>query len=407
MIQKITQYIFHLKGIVHSMQELKQLIPNIINEETIISATFSGVKNKAEKTFNKVTIKKVIIKNEEKHQFEYIYDKNVEHKNLTNDETTQEICTLIETYFKQAIINTVESDYHILVNKKGQIKINKKTATRKFETISHNRKKQYILNEGELSPFLIELGIMTSQGKIVKAKYDKFKQINRYLELVADCIPYLDKNKTIRIIDFGCGKAYLTFALYDYLVVKMGYNVEIVGLDLKENVITFCSLLAKKLEFNDLRFKQGDINGFDEFSDVDMVISLHACNTATDDALSKAVSWGAKVILAVPCCQHEFLKKIKNEKMNPMMKYGIIKEKLATLLTDSVRANVLEIMGYRTQVLEFIDMEHTPKNVMIRAFFEDNKNIKKIVNEYNEFKQQWQISPYIEKVFGVKLTDKL
>jgi len=389
------------------MQNLKDLIPKIINEESIISATFSGIKNKATKTFNKVTIKKVIIKNEEKHQFEYIYDKNVEHKNLNNEETIHEMCNLMETYFKQVLINSIVSDYHILMNKRGEAKINKKAASKVFEEVSHNRKKKYILNEGEITPFLVELGIMTKQGKIVNAKYDKFKQINRYLELVSDCIAYLDKNKTIRIIDFGCGKAYLTFALYDYLVLKMGYNVEIVGLDLKENVITFCSDLAKKLEFDDLRFEQGDINGFDEFSDVDMVISLHACNTATDDALAKAVSWGAKVILAVPCCQHELLKKIQNAPLMPMMKYGIIKEKLATLITDSLRANVLEIMGYRTQVLEFIDMEHTPKNIMIRAFFEDTEDIKKVVKEYKEFKLQWKISPYIEEVFGKKLTDKL
>ena len=248
---------------------------------------------------------------------------------------------------------------------------------------------------------------MTAQGKIVNAKYDKFKQINRYLELVSDCIPYLDKNKTIRIIDFGCGKAYLTFALYDYLVLKLGYNVEIVGLDLKENVIKFCSDLAQKLNYDDLRFEQGDIKGFDQFTNVDMVISLHACNTATDDALARAVNWGAKVILAVPCCQHELLKKIKNEAMIPMMKYGIIKEKLSSLITDSLRANVLEIMGYRTQVLEFIDMEHTPKNIMIRAFFEDNTNIDKVVRQYKQFKNEWQISPYIEEAFGKILTDKL
>lgn len=389
------------------MQNISELMQKVINEETIIYSIFSGVRNKTEKTFNKVTIKKVIIQNEEKHQFEYFYDKNVEHKNLNSEETMREMSYLIETYFKQLIINTVESDYHVLVNKKGIEKINKKAATRKFEEVSHNRKKKYILNEGELTPFLIELGIMTAQGKIVNAKYDKFKQINRYLELVSDCIPYLDKSKTIRIIDFGCGKAYLTFALYDYLVLKMGYNVEIVGLDLKENVISFCSDLAKKLNFNDLRFEQGDIKGFNQFTNVDMVISLHACNTATDEALAKAVNWGAKVILAVPCCQHEFLKKIKNEKMISMMKYGIIKEKLASLLTDSVRANVLEIMGYRTQVLEFIDMEHTPKNIMIRAFFEDTPNITKVVKQYKEFKNEWQVEPYIEEAFGKSLTNKL
>ncbi|CAI6144591.1 MAG: hypothetical protein SPLUMA2_SPLUMAMAG2_00168 [uncultured Sulfurimonas sp.] len=389
------------------MEDIRELSQRIINNEVIIFATFSGIRNKSLKTFNKATIKKVMIKNELKYQFEYIYDKNVEHKNLNKIDSINEIDNLLKTYFKQALINTLESDYHILVSKSGVAKINKKAATKKFEEISHNRKKKYILNEGEVTSFLVELGIMTADGKVINSKYDKFKQINRYLELVSDCIPYLDKNKTIRIIDFGCGKAYLTFALYDFLVLKMGYNVEIVGLDLKENVIKFCSNLAKKLNYDDLRFVQGDIKGFNEFENVDMVISLHACNTATDDALATAVNWGAKVILAVPCCQHELLKKIKNKKMLPLLKYGIIKEKLSSLLTDSLRANVLEIMGYRTQVLEFIDMEHTPKNIMIRAFFEDISNVDKVVEEYKEFKKEWQISPYIEEAFGKGLTSKL
>jgi len=389
------------------MEDIRELSQRIINNEVIIFATFSGIRNKSLKTFNKATIKKVMIKNELKYQFEYIYDKNVEHKNLNKIDSINEIDNLLKTYFKQALINTLESDYHILVSKSGVAKINKKAATKKFEEISHNRKKKYILNEGEVTSFLVELGIMTADGKVKNSKYDKFKQINRYLELVSDCIPYLDKNKTIRIIDFGCGKAYLTFALYDFLVLKMGYNVEIVGLDLKENVIKFCSNLAKKLNYDDLRFVQGDIKGFNEFENVDMVISLHACNTATDDALATAVNWGAKVILAVPCCQHELLKKIKNKKMVPLLKYGIIKEKLSSLLTDSLRANVLEIMGYRTQVLEFIDMEHTPKNIMIRAFFEDISNVDKVVEEYKEFKKEWQISPYIEEAFGKGLTSKL
>ena len=389
------------------MEDIRELSQRIINNEVIIFATFSGIRNKSLKTFNKATIKKVMIKNELKYQFEYIYDKNVEHKNLNKIDSINEIDNLLKTYFKQALINTLESDYHILVSKSGVAKINKKAATKKFEEISHNRKKKYILNEGEVTSFLVELGIMTADGKVINSKYDKFKQINRYLELVSDCIPYLDKNKTIRIIDFGCGKAYLTFALYDFLVLKMGYNVEIVGLDLKENVIKFCSNLAKKLDYDDLRFVQGDIKGFNEFENVDMVISLHACNTATDDALATAVNWGAKVILAVPCCQHELRKKIKNKKMLPLLKYGIIKEKLSSLLTDSLRANVLEIMGYRTQVLEFIDMEHTPKNIMIRAFFEDISNVDKVVEEYKEFKKEWQISPYIEEAFGKGLTSKL
>jgi SAM-dependent methyltransferase len=389
------------------MQDTTTLIENLIKNEMIIDATLSNIKDKNNKTFNKVKIKKVIIKNKLMHHFEYFFDKKAEHKNLNSSDTINELKYLIQSYFKQAVINTKDIDYQILISKRGKAKIHTKKATRKFEIVAHNKKKNYILNEGEITSYLVELGIMTPQGKIVKSKYDKFRQINRYLELVSDCIDYLDKTKTIKIIDFGCGKAYLTFALYDYLVLKLGFKVEIVGLDLKENVITFCTNLANKLNYEDLRFVRGDIKGFKEFENVDMVISLHACNTATDDALAKAVSWGAKVILAVPCCQHELLKKIKNDTMYPMMKYGIIKEKLSSLITDSIRANVLEIMGYRTQVLEFIDMEHTPKNIMIRAFFEKNKNIEKSIKEYKEFKNHWQISPYIEEAFGQNLINRL
>lgn len=389
------------------MQNITELMEKVIHEKTIIYGTFSNVRNKSEKTFNKVTIKKVIIRNGVKHQFEYFYDKKVEHKNLETEDAINEMCNLMENYFRQAVINTVDSDYQVLISKKGKTKILKKNPTRKEEDLNHNRKKNHILAEGELNSFLIELGIMTNQGKIVSSKYDKFKQINRYLELVSDCIPYLDKNRTIRIIDFGCGKAYLTFALYDYLVLKMGYNVEIVGLDLKEDVIKFCSDLAEKLEYKQLRFVQGDIKGFNEFGEVDMVISLHACDTATDDALARAVNWGAKVILAVPCCQHELFKKIRNNNMTSMLKYGIIKEKLSSLITDSIRANVLEIMGYRTQVIEFIDMEHTPKNIMIRGFLEEGNTKEKEILQYKNFKKEWHISPYIEEAFGKKLTDKI
>lgn len=213
----------------------------------------------------------------------------------------------------------------------------------------------------------MELGVQTKDGAIVHAKYDKFRQINRFLEFIEDVLPKLDKNQETRIIDFGCGKSYLTFAMYYYLKVLKGYPVRITGLDLKTDVIEHCSRLAKKFGYESLEFLHGDIASYEGTDEVDMVVTLHACDTATDYALEKAVRWNAKVILSVPCCQHEVNKQMESELFAPVFHYGIIKERMAALYTDALRAEVLEAMGYRVQILEFIDMEHTPKNLLIRA----------------------------------------
>lgn len=231
----------------------------------------------------------------------------------------------------------------------------------------HNRAKHYVLPEGTPVPFLVDLGVMTKDGAVVKAKYDKFRQINRFLEFVEDILPRLDRSKETRIIDFGCGKSYLTFAMYYYLKEVKGYPVRITGLDLKKDVIALCSRLAKKFGFENLTFLHGDIADYEGADQVDMVVTLHACDTATDYALAKAVRWGAKVILSVPCCQHELNGQIESSLLAPALKYGLIKERMSALLTDAVRAGLLEEAGYRTQILEFIDMEHTPKNILIRA----------------------------------------
>lgn len=209
--------------------------------------------------------------------------------------------------------------------------------------------------------------MQTIDGRIVHARYDKFRQINRYLEFVEDILPVFSKDECIHIIDFGCGKSYLTFALYYYLHEKKGYQIAITGLDLKEDVIDYCSALAEKYGYEALHFEKGDIAGFTGADHVDMVVTLHACDTATDYALQKAVDWGARVILSVPCCQHEVNKQIRNEALAPVLKYGLIRERMSALLTDAIRADLLEEHGYDTQILEFIDMEHTPKNILIRA----------------------------------------
>ncbi len=218
-------------------------------------------------------------------------------------------------------------------------------------------------------PFLIDLGVMTKEGRVVKSRYDKFRQINRFLEFIEDVLPSVERGREWTILDFGCGKSYLTFAMYYYLKVLQGLDIRIVGLDLKEEVISRCTKLAEAYGYDKLSFLTGDIASYEGLEQVDMVVTLHACDTATDYALEKAVKWKARVILSVPCCQHELNRQMDCPTLQPLLKYGLIKERIAALATDALRAGMLEQKGYRVQILEFIDMEHTPKNILIRAIY--------------------------------------
>lgn len=384
------------------MEKLNSILKDAISEDKFIYGVLSNIRKKGEKTYNKVSIKPVLIKKEFYLQFTYYFDKKVTHKNLLVEEAIVEIKNLLGDYFKQGNLYSMEADYQILISKGGKIKVLTKAPSKAEIDLSHDRRKNYIIPENQKCPFLIRLGVMNENGKVYGKKYDKFKQINRFLEMVRDCLPYLHKNRTIRIIDFGCGKSYLTFALYYYLVEILGLSVEIVGLDLKKDVIEFCNKVATDLNYKGLSFKYGDIKEYEEKGKVDMVVSLHACDVATDAALAKSIRWDAKVILAVPCCQHELLDKIHNPIMLPMEKHGIIKEKLSSLITDSLRGMVLEIMGYSVQMLEFIDMEHTPKNILIRGFKSENKNSNALI-EYKKFKEFWHIKEfYLEKELGIE-----
>ncbi len=386
------------------MNEVVILLKEIISNEQIIYGVLSNLRRKDQDSFNKVSIKPVLIKDNIKLQFAYEYNNKVLHKNLDNTEAIDEIENLLIQSFKQGVIFTKEADYQILVNKKGKATILKKKPTKESVDVSHNRKKSYIIEDGKACDFLIRLGVMNEKGRVVSKRYDKFRQINRFLEMVADVIPKIKKDKTLNIVDFGCGKSYLTFALYYYLVEILNLDVNIIGLDLKTDVILFCNEVAKDLNYNKLKFIHGDIKDYKGLDSVDMVVTLHACDTATDAALVKAVNWEAQAILSVPCCQHEFYDKIKNPVLEPMLGHGIIKEKLASLVTDSLRANILEILGYQVQLLEFIDMEHTPKNILIRAIKTDDTYNKDAVDKYIKFKEFWGLRDlYIEKELGGKL----
>ena len=356
------------------MEEIIQFLAGILNRE-FIRAVFSNPRVKDNVV--KAKLRPTEQKGELLFQLESFTKTQAFHKNLTVEETKDELAKLLEE-FRQVQVETVSEDITVLISKKGKatIKRKRKKMQAKAADLSHNRTKKYILEEGIAVPFL---------------------QINRFLEFVEDILPQLDKDRELTLLDFGCGKSYLTFAMYYYLHELKGYDIRIIGLDLKTDVILHCNELAKKYGYEKLTFLVGDIADYEGVDQVDMVVTLHACDTATDYALAKAVGWNAKVILSVPCCQHEVNKQLEKQRnlhsgkmksktevmgvsemlgdqlasmeevLGPIMDYGLLRERFAALVTDGLRAKRLESEGYETQVLEFIDMEHTPKNILLRA----------------------------------------
>lgn len=348
-----------------AMEQLTEILKTVLDEQLmriIISNPRKSMETK------KMEIRPFEEKGEIWFQFSSYRNNQVFHSNYDAQSASNRITQYMKESYKQMEIWHDKKMVQVLVSKKGKVTIKEKknTAGVKIE-LSHNRKKEYILQPEEPIPFLVELGVQTKDGKIVDKKYKKFRQINRFLEFIQDVLPELPKDKKLTIIDFGCGKSYLTFAVYYFLKIMHGYDVQMIGLDLKKDVIEHCNKLAEQFGYRDLAFLQGDISSYEGVDEVDMVLTLHACDTATDYALDKAVRWGANVILSVPCCQHELNQQISSNLLQPVIKYGILRERISALMTDGLRANLLEQMGYDVQILEFIDMEHTPKNLLIRG----------------------------------------
>jgi SAM-dependent methyltransferase len=381
------------------MQTIETLLDGILRAESLISVTLSEATGKAEEDARKVTIRPLLLRNQRLYQFEYRYAQKVKHENLKAGETKGRILELLAKAFRQGYFYTTEGDFHAAVTVQGKITIRAKDAAKAAPAapLGHDRQKNYLLPEDAPIDFLVRLGVMTAAGKVAAAKRDKFKQINRFLEMVDDVFASLPPSGPLKIIDFGCGKAYLTFALYYYLTVIKQKEVQLVGLDLKQDVVEFCSKVALDLGYAGLTFAVGDIEGYQQSDGVDMVVTLHACDTATDDALIKAVAWNARVILSVPCCQHELFKQLESDILRPLLKHGILKERLTALVTDSVRASLLESAGYSVQILEFIALEHTAKNLLIRAVKRPgHTNVKPPTEEYEAFRDFWHIHPHME-----------
>ena len=345
------------------MSELRNCLEEIFRE-TINKVIISGPKSKNEE-FKKISI----LKKARGYQVQKYTEKQVFHENISEASVVSKCEELISDRFRQVNAFSDSQEYILLISKKGSCTLKKASAQGVEggkQSDSHNRQKQYILLEGKVIEPLIDMGVFTKEGKVVNAMYDKYRQINRFIELIDDEVKNLNKEE-LNIIDFGCGKSYLTFIVYYYLTEVRKIKANIIGLDLKADVIEKCNAAAKKYGYDGLKFEMGDINGYKAPFDVDMVITLHACDMATDYALYNAVKWNAKMIFSVPCCQHELNSQLKTENFKILSNYGIIKERFSALATDAIRANVLEYCGYKTQLLEFVDLSHTPKNILIRA----------------------------------------
>ncbi|MBM7834351.1 class I SAM-dependent methyltransferase [Clostridium sardiniense] len=375
------------------MEDLKRVISEITKED-IIKVVVSNKMNK-DVQYNKISF--VLKENNEKqyYQVEKYTDKQVFHENINIDALEEKLLEFVGGNYKQLSAWANECTFDLKISKKGKVFLSKKKSDNaKLAKKGHNKEKNYILKEGMIIEPLIDLGVFTKEGKVVNSKYDKYKQINRFVEIIDDEIKKNDY-KELTILDFGCGKSYLTFVLYYYFVKIKNINVKMIGLDLKEDVIKKCNEIAKRYNYENLHFELGDINGFKYNNKVDMVITLHACDTATDYALYNAIKWNSKMIFSVPCCQHEFNHQMKAESLSILTKYGIVQERVAALMTDSVRANLLECVGYKTQLLEFIDIAHSPKNILIRA---SKSNIskgkkEKALNEVKDLMNQFNFNP--------------
>lgn len=374
-------------------REVKKLLEETVNGG-LYQIILSNAREK-DRAF-KVKIRPVMLKNALMFQETVYRGTKVFHENYQDLEMIPRIGNYLLEDFKQCEIEHTNVKAVVLVSKKGKMTVRKKEAAqegtlqagkrqtgpggeihKREVSLAHNRTKRYILEEGKIVPFLVDLGVQGSDGRIIRAKYDKYKQINRFLEFIEDILPALRMDREVQIVDFGCGKSYLTFAVYYYLHELMGMDVAITGLDLKQDVIERCNELSRRYGYRKLRFIKGDIAEYEGLTRADMVVTLHACDTATDYALTKAVKWDAKVILSVPCCQHEVNKQIFCEELAPILQYGIIKERMSALITDALRADILKAQGYETDLLEFIDMEHTPKNILIRAVKKERSRTKK------------------------------
>lgn len=383
------------------LHELKANLASKITQGVLIHATMSNPRQKSN-DLRRIKVKPILLRDTVMMQVEFQFERVMKHENILVEDFIGRLDDWF-TEFRQFLFRFEEEEWQFQLSKKMKVAIKTSQKEPMKALLSHDRKKTYLLEDGVPVPFLIRLGVMTEAGQVKKQKYDKFKQINRFLEFVEDSIAALPTGKKLRILDFGCGKSYLTFALYHYLKVVKGFDLEVTGLDLKKEVIEECTQIARDLDYTDLTFRVGDVHDYSGETEVDLMVTLHACDVATDVALARAVDWNASVILSVPCCQKELNRQLDCAPLDVMLQHGLIKEKFASLATDSIRAELLTLVGYEAQLLEFIDLEHTPKNILIRAYKQNKRPTEEKIDRYIAFRDLLQARPFLENELSGRL----
>ncbi len=376
----------------------ERLAAELVGNEQLTGATLSKPRRSDPSRPAKVTIAPVLVQGELRYRWTFHHGARAVDENLAPDETVRRLVHLLGGEFRQALLHSTDADWQVLAGGK-EPKLLRRPPTRARASLVHDRVKRRLLPEGIPVPFLVELGVMTPEGKVRAQRFDKFRQVNRFLELVGDVLGELPPGK-LRVVDFGSGRSYLTFALHHLLTEVHGRDVEITGLDLKEEVVAECDALARRLGMAGLRFEVGDIAGYEGVEQADLVVCLHACDTATDAALDRAVRAQASVILAVPCCQHELQPQLESQALEPFLRFGILRERFAAEVTDAVRALLLGAVGYDAQVVEFVELEHTPKNLLLRAVRRPSRDRAKSLEDYRSLQRSLGIDPALERLLG-------
>ncbi len=386
------------------MNEVLQAIAQAVNSDTLVRVVFS--QPRADGLPTRIGIRPVRLRGGLHYQASRRVGAQELHENLTPEVLLSQVRENLEG-FGQVNLFTESEELELRRRRSGRSHVVRKPAARRPVALEHNRERQYVLREGEACPFLVATGVMTASGQVRAPRRKKFRQINRFLEIVQDVVEFLPAEREVRVVDFGCGRSYLTFALHHLFVHVLQRPVRILGLDLKPKVIQDCRRLAAELGCDGLDFQEGDIAGHTATGHVDLCVSLHACNTATDDALAQAVRWNTRVILAVPCCHKELAEQLHNADQAALLRHGILRERYAAMATDALRASALDVKGYRSQVLEFIDTEHTPKNLMIRAVRRaDGQAGPSAAEDYRNLRRSLGVrSFHLETAMGLELPE--
>jgi len=380
---------------------LGELVADLVVRGALNGATLSNPRTPDAGSPRRVTVDPVVVRRAHRYRVRRHLAKRTTDEIVDPEAVAELVVELVGAEFRQCLLHAPDADWQVLAGGKHEPRILRRPPTRPVASLSHDRAKRRLLADGKPVPFLVELGVQTPEGRVRDKAQDKFRQVNRFLELVDDVLPALPAAGRLRVVDFGSGKSYLTFALHHLLTQVRGREVDIVGLDLKEDVVAACADLAERLAAEGLRFELGDIASYEALDGVDLVVSLHACDTATDAALDRAIAARARVVLAVPCCQHELLQQLDSETLRPLVRHGTLRERFVAEVTDAARARLLELAGYDVQVVEFVPLEHTPKNVLLRATRRARKRSKaetdRLATEYRTFADALGIEPALER----------